>query len=221
MFGYNIGRSDDPPHPKPASVRASNLPADLLRSSSNLSHYTFAVFRLPDELFLSILSHISPDPHLTGPYARFCVQYCMKISDGHQERIKFLRPLSKTCRAMRLRLLPWIWDHIQPSQGYYDRDGVRWISWKFTAIARAVCADMSLATRIKYPHVLFCSWIRADSRSLQIPDGALPGESSHLRVCRVPKGPPKPPHTRDRVSRRRSRSNPTQEGAWADQTPSD
>jgi len=124
--------------------------SQLFRSNSNLSHSTFAVFRLPDELILSILSHISPDPHLTGDYARYSVQYCMKIGDGHQQRMKFLRPLSRTCRAMRLRLLPWIWNHIQASQASYDSDGIRMISWKSIAIAQTVYTDMSLATRIKY-----------------------------------------------------------------------
>jgi len=87
----------------------------------------------------------------------------MKISDGHQQRMKFLRPLSMTCRAMRLRLLPWIWDHIQPSQGYYDNVGVRWISWNFTAIAQAVGVDASLATHIKYPHALFLPLVKTNS----------------------------------------------------------
>ena len=155
-----------PPVPQTSPSTCLQSSHRLVRSSSNLSRSTFVVFRLPDELILSVLSHISPDPHLTGPYARFCVQYCMKISDGHQERMKFLRPLSGTCRAMRLRLLPWIWDHIQPSQGYYDSNGVRWISWKFTAIARAVGAGAFLATHIKYPYVIFCPWVRADTRHL-------------------------------------------------------
>ena len=61
--------------------------------------------------------------------------------------------------AMRLRLLPWIWDHIQPSRCSYDSDGTRMISWKFAAITRAVYADASLAARVKYvcalPHPCF------------------------------------------------------------------
>ena len=137
--------------PTPQTSLSTSFPSSigLFQSNANLSYYIFAVFQLPDELILSILSHISPDPHLTGQYARFCVQYRMKISDSHQQRMKILHPLSRTCMAMRLRLLPWIWDHIQPSRCFYDTNGKRSISWKFATLARTVYADVSLATRVR------------------------------------------------------------------------
>ena len=195
LFGDNTEPSVDLSPPKPASERVSNPPpACLDQILICLSNSTFTVFQLPDELILSILSHISPDPHLTGDYARFCVQYCMKLSDGHQQRMKFLRPLSKTCRAMRLRFLPWIWDHIQPSQASYDRNGIRMISWYFVAITRTVYADMSLATRVKYFHGPPHPCVGADSRFLEVHDTAFPGGSSHSPICPVPGAPPKYPH---------------------------
>ena len=184
--------------PAPQTSLSTNLQSSQstgpFRSSSNLLHSTFAVFQLPDELFLSILSHVSPDPHLTGDYARFCVQYCMKFSDGHQERMKFLRPLSRTCRAMRLRLLPWIWDHIQPSKGSYDYDGIRMISWKFVAITQIVDADVSLATRIKYFYIPPYPYAGANSRFLKIHDSAFSGKECHSPIRRVPEAPLKSPY---------------------------
>jgi len=131
----------------------------LFRSDTDLSYPIFAVFQLPDELILSILSHICPDPRLTGQYARFCVQYRMKINDYHQRRMELLHLLSRTCMAMRLRFVPWIWDHIQLSRCSYDSDGIADISWKFTALEKAVHANVSLATCVKYflalPHPCF------------------------------------------------------------------
>ena len=99
----------------------------------------FVVFELPDELILSILSHVSPEPQLTGPYARFRVQYRMEINDDHRKRVRFLRPLSMTCRAMRLRLLPWMWDLIEPSD----------LGWNLFAIVNALHADTFLAASVK------------------------------------------------------------------------
>ena len=54
----------------------------------------FHSFGLPDELILSVLSHVSPDPWLTGHYARFCIPYCGDSRYYHKLRVKFLRPLS-------------------------------------------------------------------------------------------------------------------------------
>jgi len=147
------------PAPQTSLSKSFPFPISLFRSDADPPYSIFAVFQLPDELILSILFHICPDPHLTGQYARFCVQYRMKINDYHQRRMELLQPLSRTCMAMRLRLLPWIWDHIQPSRCSYDSDGIRRISWKFTALERVVYANASLAARVKYllafPHPCF------------------------------------------------------------------
>ena len=110
----------------------------------------FTVFKLPNDLIHSILSHISPDPQLTGHHARFRIQYGMEINDHRERRTQFLRPLSMTCKEMRLRLLPWIWEHLEPSW----RDFVG----NLNIIANASRADMLLAASVKYFRVL-CSGV--------------------------------------------------------------
>ena len=118
----------------------------------NLSCSIFPVFELPDELILSILSHVSRDPQLTGHYARFRVQYTMWMDDYHEQRVRFLLPLSMTCRTMRLRLLPWIWERLEclevvsasspNSEGGFPRG--------FSAIMRVLRMDIFLAASVKY-----------------------------------------------------------------------
>jgi len=105
-----LSKSLESPAPQ-TSLSASSCIGSLDRTLIYFIH--FAVLGLPDELILSILSHISPEPRLTGHYARFRVQYNMDINKYHQRRVEFLRPLSATCKAMRLRLLPWIWEHLE------------------------------------------------------------------------------------------------------------
>jgi len=115
----------------------------------------FAVFELPNELIHSILSHISP----TDPYARFHVQYQTKIK-YHERRLWVLRLLSMTCKAMRLRLLPWIWEHLEPLWGNYVGPG------GLSRIAHASRVDGSLASSVKYFCALFCPSEPGLTRSL-------------------------------------------------------
>ena len=121
-------------------------------SSVNLLHLTLAVFKLPDELILSILSHISPDPLLANHYACFCIPY-RKICNFHGQKVQFLRPLSMTCRAMRLRLVPWVWERLALSWG--SSEGARVKS--FNTIANASQANKFLATSVKYFQYFFAS----------------------------------------------------------------
>ena len=153
------------PHPKPAPVRplASLLPIERRPISS-----PFAVFELPNEIFLSILSYISPEPRLTGHYARFRVQYCMQINDDHYLRVQLLRPLSMTCKVMRLRLNLWRWDLIEPSR----RRPVPLHIMR--TIGKALRADPSLATSVKYLGTLLCPWVSTNSRPLKVHDVAFP-----------------------------------------------
>jgi len=111
----------------------------------------FTVFELPNELILSILSHISPDPPLTGHYARFRVQYNTRIGDYREWRVQFLRPLSMTCKVMRLRLLPWIWEHLEPIWGNLGN------------LNTTVNRDRSLANNVKYFHPSLSQWVGIDS----------------------------------------------------------
>ena len=115
-----------------------------------LTYPVLVVFELPNELTLCILSHISPEPQLTGQYARFRVQYGMDINDHHEQRVRFLLPLSMTCKAMRSRLLPWIWEQVECLEL-----APRWRSEegtprKLDTIMSTLCADISLATNVKY-----------------------------------------------------------------------
>jgi len=113
--------------------------------NANLSDPIFPVFELPDELILSVLSHVAPEPQLTGYRARFRVQYFMEMSDDYYRRAQFLLPLSTTCKAMRLRLRPWIWDLIEPSRRRHVMN--------FT-ILNALHTDASLAATIRYIYAI-------------------------------------------------------------------
>ena len=66
----------------------------------------------------------------------------MEISDYRQQRVRFLRPLSMTCKLMRLRLLPWIWEHLEPSWGDFVGN--------LKTIAYVSRADISMAASVKY-----------------------------------------------------------------------
>ena len=107
-----LSRALGPPIPQ-TSLSTSPCTNSLNRMLTYSIPFVFAVFELPDELILSILSHISPDPQLTGRYARFYIPYSTGISYCCNQRADFLRPLSVTCRAMRLRLLPWVWERLE------------------------------------------------------------------------------------------------------------
>ena len=76
----------------------------------------------------------------------------MEIDDRpHYRRMQVLRRLSMTCRAMRLRLLPWIWDFILLSRRCHARDSkTSSISWESTTTALASYVDASLTARVRY-----------------------------------------------------------------------
>ena len=137
---------------------------------SDLFH--FLVFQLPDELILSILSWVSPDPQLTGHYARFRVQYSMEISDYHERRTRFLLLLSMTCRMMRLRLLPWIWERVEcleliPS---WSPDLEAAPPRGLNAIMGVLHKDIFLAANIRYFCTLASPRVGADSCPLKVHD---------------------------------------------------
>ena len=140
----------------------------------NPSHSNFIVFKLPDKLILSILSHVSQNPRAAGHYARFRVQYCMEINAHHERQVEFLLSVSMTCRAMRLRLLPWIWEHIEcfksaPSHGSVGLPRV------LNAMIGALHMDTFLAASVKCFHALLCCTSgRADPCPLQVHDGVHP-----------------------------------------------
>ena len=73
----------------------------------------------------------------------------MNKGHGHRgQQVKFLRPLSMTCRAMRLRLLPWIWGRLEiyPNNWSSTRDYAKGLN----ALTNVLLADVSLAANVKY-----------------------------------------------------------------------
>ena len=68
--------------------------------------------------------------------------------DYHRQRVRFLQLLSMTCKAIRLRLLPWVWERLEfplPwSPGGFS------LARKLTTLTNVLCADMLLATTVKY-----------------------------------------------------------------------
>ena len=135
--------------------------------------------------------HISPDPQLTtGHYARFRVQYLMWTSDDHHQCAKVLLPLSMTCKAMWLRLRPWIWDLIEPSRRFHVMN---------YRVMYALRADVSLATSVRYLSALLCHWVKADSCSLEVHDDTQPVGLGCLWIHQIPRVPPEPSHFADRV----------------------
>ena len=148
--------------PKLASVRA--LPLVLWNKLSISSHLIFTVFEFPDELILSVLSHISPN---FGQYARLHFQW--HITDSvycYRQQRAFLLSLGMTCRAMCLRLLPWIWERVELHSGNWVR--------RPNAIVGALHADPYLGMSVKYFHPSICPWVGADLYPLKVSDDISP-----------------------------------------------
>ena len=169
-LAHGLGKKQRPPGPIVPLSRSLGSPAAQTSFSTSsrigyldwmlrvdLPHSIFLVFELPDELILSVLSHISPDPPVIGHYARFRLQYCMQISDCHQQRARFLLSLSMTCRAMRLRLLPWIWERIECFKSV-PRCGPEGFPKGLNAMVGALHTDIFLAVSVKYSCALLCMY---------------------------------------------------------------
>jgi len=124
------------------------LSHQFFEPNANPFHLGFTVFDLPDELILSVLSYVSPEPRLAGHRARFRAQYNMEISGNHRRRVQFLRPLSRTCRAMRLRLMPWIWERLEASPRRNWSSGEDF-DRRLSNVANVLHKDAFLATSVK------------------------------------------------------------------------
>ena len=139
----------------------------------------------------------------------------MEVNDHHKKRMEFLRPLSMTCKAVRLRLLPWIWERLEFIPGLHPGEK------KLTAIVNVLRADVCLAISVKYFCALFCPWVGVDLHPLQVHDtGSLAEGFRHSIVRQMLTIPPKSPHIRDRAGGC-LRYEPTQGRAQARQTPPD
>ena len=150
-----LGRKQHPAvrrSPAPQTSLSTNSRVSSLESNANIFDPVFTVFELPDELILSILSHVPPDPRFAGHYAWFRIRYGGEIDDYHQQRAQFLRPLSMTCWAMRLRLVPWVWERLELPLPYslFVRREIPVFLRKLNAITNGLRADTLLATSVKY-----------------------------------------------------------------------
>ena len=138
-------------------------------SELNVNSFYLAVFELPEELILLILSHIAPDTQYTAHWMRFRILHELKINDPHQQRVRLLRPLSMTCKAMRLRLVPWIWECLE-FPPVYSRESGDTLARKHRIIAKVLHVNILLATSVKYFCFLLCPYVAADSRPLKVHD---------------------------------------------------
>ena len=160
-LAYGLGRKR-----RPATIPLSKslgppAPQTSLSTSSRMSSLDriltysirfFTVIELPDELILSILSHVSPDPpqHISH-YAWFHMMYDLWVGDYRQQRVRFLRPLSMTCKAIRLRLLPWVWERLEFPPPWSL--GGKILARKLTNLTNILPTDVLLATTVKYFHL--------------------------------------------------------------------
>ena len=123
----------------------------------------------------------------------------MRISDHHKQRMRFLRRLSMTCRAMWLRFVPWVWERLELPFADYWSSGETFAK-KLNAITNALHAEPFLATTMRYLCTLPCPWVGADSRPVKVHEGSSLGEWVYLSFVRqMLRGPPKSPYTRDGV----------------------
>ena len=67
---------------------------------------------------------------------------------------------------MRLRLLPWIWERIECVDVVSQED----IPRKLDAVMKALSADASLATSVRYLFDIPLLWVGTDPRPLKVPD---------------------------------------------------
>ena len=82
-----------------------------------------------------------------------------RIGDARNQWAEFLRPLSMTCRAMRLRFLPWVWERLVLRLYYSEEAAVRTLN----TITNASQADRFLSTSVKYFYPFFLlPWVEAD-----------------------------------------------------------
>ena len=164
--------------------------------SVNLLH--LSVFKLPDELILSILSHIRPDLRVTGHCAWFRISYRMETKDCHHRRTQFLRRLSMTCRAMWLRFVPWVWERVELPSSYHWYSGSTFAG-KLNAFANALHAEVFLTANLRYFLAILCPRVGADSCPLEIHNaGHLPGWDLSF-VRQMLKISPKSPYARDKM----------------------
>ena len=81
--------------------------------------------------------------------------YSAGMSNCYDQRVEFLRPLSMTCRAMRLRLLPWVWERLEIPQRLVTASK-KLIAQRLSTILDGPRTGAFLATNVKYLYSLLC-----------------------------------------------------------------
>ena len=80
-----------------------------------------------------------------------------------------------TCRAMWLRFVPWVWERLELPFTHYWGSGGTWVR-DFNPIANALHTEIFLATSVRYFYALLYPSVGADLRSVEVHEGASPGE---------------------------------------------
>ena len=193
---YGLGMKHRPTPAPQTSLSTTSC----ITSFDRMLTYFITVLELPDELILSILSYISPEPLFADHYVRLRLQYGMVANDRHLMRMRFLLSLSMTCRAMRFRLLPWIWGRLECPEVTSRKLSKGHTPRKLDAIVNVLRADTFLATSVRYFIVIPSPWVSVDPCPLKVHDGVPRLQEFPLsRVRQMPKVPPKSPHARDRT----------------------
>jgi hypothetical protein len=180
-----LSESLGPPGPQTCHSRSSRISSS--DQTPTLSCPTFAVFGFPDELILSVLSYLSPDPGLTGQYSRSRFQYNMGANAAPVEH-------DMQGDAIPVAAL----DH-----GAFSSDwkGGENLVRRHKAIVGALRADPGLTTSVKYFCPLICPWVWADLRPLKVPDDIPSIDQIHNPIARrMPGVPSKSPRARDTSS---------------------
>ena len=76
-----------------------------------------------------------------------------------------------TCRTMRFRLRPWVWERIECPELVTNRSSGARILRKLDIITKTLFADTSLATSVRYLITVPYPWVGADPCPPQICDG--------------------------------------------------
>ena len=74
----------------------------------------------------------------------------MIANDYHLKRMRFLLLSSMACRAMRFRLLPWIWERLECPEVNNNGSLEEGIPRRLDAMVNVLHADTSLATGVRY-----------------------------------------------------------------------
>ena len=113
------------------------------------------VFTLPDETFLEILSYF---PAINFRYG-FAHQRGLSnpnvLSGGYAERCNVLRAITQTCRALRQKFLPWLWEGVDACAVPYDRAWYVYLGNLLENKCRILLKNPVLAAHVRLANICF------------------------------------------------------------------